>query len=493
MRRGSVHVGRVRRRGCGGGRRAGGALRRRHRGRRRQLRGGGRADHRGARAERGRQDLDDRGARGVPTSRRRSGVGPRPRSTRRPRGADPPDGGDAAGGRGRTRRARCWKRCGTPRRCTRSPSTRSICCGSVGLAGLERRTWRQISGGEQRRLALALALVGRPQVAFLDEPSSGVDPVGRQQLRAAIAELRGDGVTVLLTSHDLDEVERLADHVVILDRGRVLAAGTPAALTGGRSTRCASARLPGLDVGALAARLARARGRARRRGVPGAGGGHARASSRRSRHGWRSTTSRSPTCEPAGSGSRTSSSAWSPTRTPRREAARRPPAPRAGAPRPQRRVAAPDARHPRGAAGVLLQRRRAPHRWRADRLPRARGAVAGGAVHRVREPGDRRGVRAGVRRAQAVGRHARSDGPGCSAPRRWPSSRWRRCRSRCCGSSPSPSAGNRRRSRRSWWRWCSERWPSPGWASAWPARCGRSSRWRRPTASTSCSCCCPGW
>ncbi len=101
----------------------------------------------------------------------------------------------------------------------------------VGLAGLERRTWRQISGGEQRRLALALALVGRPQVAFLDEPSSGVDPVGRQQIRTVIGSLRDDGVTVVLTSHDLDEVERLADHVVILDHGRVLAAGTPASLT----------------------------------------------------------------------------------------------------------------------------------------------------------------------------------------------------------------------------------------------------------------------
>jgi ABC-2 type transport system ATP-binding protein len=101
----------------------------------------------------------------------------------------------------------------------------------VGLTGKERRTWRQLSGGEQRRLALALALVGRPQVAFLDEPSSGVDPVGRLAIREVVAGLRDDGVTVLLTSHDLDEVERLADHVVILDEGRVVAAGSPAELT----------------------------------------------------------------------------------------------------------------------------------------------------------------------------------------------------------------------------------------------------------------------
>jgi ABC-2 type transport system ATP-binding protein len=96
----------------------------------------------------------------------------------------------------------------------------------VGLTGLERRTWRQLSGGEQRRLALALALVGRPQVAFLDEPTSGVDPVGRAAIREVVAGLRDDGVTVVLTTHDLDEAERLADDVVILDHGRVIASGS---------------------------------------------------------------------------------------------------------------------------------------------------------------------------------------------------------------------------------------------------------------------------
>jgi len=126
----------------------------------------------------------------------------------------------------------------------------------VGLAGKERRTWRQISGGEQRRLALALALVGRPQVAFLDEPGSGVDPQGRLTIRDVVADLRDDGVTVVLTTHDLDEVETLADHVVILDEGRVVAAGSPAALmadTGGDEVRFGAP--PGLDVDGLGRRI----------------------------------------------------------------------------------------------------------------------------------------------------------------------------------------------------------------------------------------------
>ena len=185
-----------------------------------------------------------------------------------------------------------------------------------GCTGLERRTWRQISGGEQRRLALALALVGRPQVAFLDEPSSGVDPVGRQQIRAVIAGLRDDGVTVVLTSHDLDEVERLADHVVILDHGRVVAAGTPASLTTGAGRRGALRRAAGagrrrrsrahlgapVEVAGDGEYLVRAAGSpgARRRASP---------------PGWPSTTSRWPTSAPVGSGSRTCSSGSWPTTT----------------------------------------------------------------------------------------------------------------------------------------------------------------------------------
>ena len=102
----------------------------------------------------------------------------------------------------------------------------------LGLVGATARTpWRRLSGGEQQRLSLALALIGRPEVVFLDEPTAGVDPHGRQVIRAVVAELRAAGVCVLLTTHELDEAERMADRVVIIDRGRVLAAGTPAELT----------------------------------------------------------------------------------------------------------------------------------------------------------------------------------------------------------------------------------------------------------------------
>jgi ABC-2 type transport system ATP-binding protein len=102
----------------------------------------------------------------------------------------------------------------------------------LGLVGATARTpWRRLSGGEQQRLSLALALIGRPEVLFLDEPTAGVDPHGRQVIRTVVAELRAAGACVLLTTHELDEAERMADRVVIIDRGRVLAAGTPAQLT----------------------------------------------------------------------------------------------------------------------------------------------------------------------------------------------------------------------------------------------------------------------
>ncbi len=97
--------------------------------------------------------------------------------------------------------------------------------------------WRELSGGERQRLSLALALVGKPRIAFLDEPTSGVDPAGRLVIRRVVAELSEAGVCVLLTTHELEEAERVADRVVIIDRGRVVAAGSPSELMASGSGR----------------------------------------------------------------------------------------------------------------------------------------------------------------------------------------------------------------------------------------------------------------
>jgi len=127
----------------------------------------------------------------------------------------------------------------------------------LGLAGVARTPWRRLSGGEQQRLSLALALVGRPEVAFLDEPTAGVDPAGRLQIREEIAGLRQSGAAVLLTTHELEEAERLSDRIVIIDRGRVAATGTAAELTAAGPGRdeIRFRSQPGLDVGGLAAEL----------------------------------------------------------------------------------------------------------------------------------------------------------------------------------------------------------------------------------------------
>ena len=90
----------------------------------------------------------------------------------------------------------------------------------VGLGPVRRTPWRRLSGGEQQRLSLALALVGKPEVLFLDEPTAGVDPEGRIVVRDIIADQRARGICVVLTTHELDEAERLADQVVIIDGGR---------------------------------------------------------------------------------------------------------------------------------------------------------------------------------------------------------------------------------------------------------------------------------
>ena len=107
----------------------------------------------------------------------------------------------------------------------------------VGLRSVATTPWRHLSGGEQQRLSLALALVGRPEVAFLDEPTAGVDPEGRLAVRAVVAGLREKGVCVVLTTHELGEAEKMADRIVILSAGRVVLEGTPHGLTAGAGDR----------------------------------------------------------------------------------------------------------------------------------------------------------------------------------------------------------------------------------------------------------------
>lgn len=123
----------------------------------------------------------------------------------------------------------------------------------VGLGDAARTRYRRLSGGQKQRLALALALIGRPELLFLDEPTAGMDPQARAATWDLIRQLKGAGVTVLLTTHYLDEAERLADRVAIIDHGQVVALDTPAALTRGDATRVHLRAAPGLDVRALAA------------------------------------------------------------------------------------------------------------------------------------------------------------------------------------------------------------------------------------------------
>ncbi len=104
---------------------------------------------------------------------------------------------------------------------------------TLGLTDAARTTYRRLSGGQQQRLALACALVGRPELVFLDEPTAGMDAHARLVVWELIDALRRDGVTVVLTTHQLKEAEELADRIVIIDHGAAVASGTPAQLMRG--------------------------------------------------------------------------------------------------------------------------------------------------------------------------------------------------------------------------------------------------------------------
>ncbi len=124
----------------------------------------------------------------------------------------------------------------------------------LGLDGARRTTYRRMSGGEKQLLALGLALVGRPELVFLDEPTAGLDPHARRRTWDLISGLRDVGVTVVLTTHLMDEAESLADCVHIVDQGRLLATGTPADLTRAGNALTFSAP-PGLPVATLTGAL----------------------------------------------------------------------------------------------------------------------------------------------------------------------------------------------------------------------------------------------
>ncbi|MEU6152909.1 ABC transporter ATP-binding protein [Actinosynnema sp. NPDC047251] len=128
----------------------------------------------------------------------------------------------------------------------------------LGLTGVGRTPYKRLSGGQQQRLSLACALVGRPELVFLDEPTAGMDPQARRLVWDLVAALRADGVSVLLTTHLMDEAEALADHVVIVDAGRVVAAGTPEELTARTADDEQQLRFrarPGLDLTLLTGAL----------------------------------------------------------------------------------------------------------------------------------------------------------------------------------------------------------------------------------------------
>ena len=124
----------------------------------------------------------------------------------------------------------------------------------VGLTSAAKTRCRRLSGGQKRRLALAVALIGKPRLLFLDEPTAGMDPQARLATWEIIRELKQQGATVLLTTHLMDEAERLADRVAIIDHGRLIALDTPEQMTGVQNaTVVRFVATAGLDCTKLAA------------------------------------------------------------------------------------------------------------------------------------------------------------------------------------------------------------------------------------------------
>jgi ABC-2 type transport system ATP-binding protein len=115
--------------------------------------------------------------------------------------------------------------------CAASPLDQGWLLDVLGLAPVRRTPFKRLSGGQQQRLSLACALIGRPELVFLDEPTAGMDPQARRLVWDLLGALRRDGVSVLLTTHLMEEAEALADTVVIVDHGKVVVSGAPQSLT----------------------------------------------------------------------------------------------------------------------------------------------------------------------------------------------------------------------------------------------------------------------
>jgi ABC-2 type transport system ATP-binding protein len=134
------------------------------------------------------------------------------------------------------------------------PIDPDLLIGRLGLESCGRTPYRRLSGGQQQRLSLAAAVIGRPELVFLDEPTAGLDPQARHATWELIEDLRAAGAAVILATHYMEEAERLADHIVIVDHGEVAVAGTLAELCGSSGQLRFRAE-PGLDLDALVAAL----------------------------------------------------------------------------------------------------------------------------------------------------------------------------------------------------------------------------------------------
>jgi ABC-2 type transport system ATP-binding protein len=123
----------------------------------------------------------------------------------------------------------------------RSPADAAELTEALGLSQKRRDYYRSLSGGQRQRLSVALALIGRPKIAVLDEMSAGLDPQGRRDAWGLIEQIRGQGTTIVLVTHFMEEAERLCDRIALVDEGRIIALDTPAGLVtrakGGKTVR----------------------------------------------------------------------------------------------------------------------------------------------------------------------------------------------------------------------------------------------------------------